>query len=46
MLYFWQGSESPTLWTHAREHILEIAQKAQEKFGKRCDCLSCVGLLI
>ncbi len=33
VLYFWQGSKSPTLWTHARESILDIAQKAHEKTG-------------
>lgn len=30
ILYFWQGSASLTLWSHAKTAILEVVQKAQE----------------
>jgi hypothetical protein len=28
VLYFWQGSESTTLWSHARDEIIEIQQES------------------
>ena len=36
VLYFWQGAHSTTLWSHARESILEVQNRAAEnlKTGK------------
>lgn len=30
VIYFWQGSKSTTLWSHARESILEVQNKVME----------------
>lgn len=35
VLYFWQGSQSATLWTHARDSITEVLSKAQERAGTK-----------